>query len=143
MDKNKNKEKHLKDKLKRVFSPILLIGNILSITVTILLLLYNLINFSSLKDVVKMFKDVNKNEVNPILNQAELLTISTFQNYFNSLYKIENYFEFLESNLNKTYDGRLYLINLFLLKKYIDYYKLINITNYYLDYGLWGINDEI
>ena len=39
MDKNKNKEKHLKDKLKRVFSPILLIGNILSITVTILLLL--------------------------------------------------------------------------------------------------------
>ena len=143
MDKNKNKEKHLKDKLKRVFSPILLIGNILSITVTILLLLYNLINFSSLKDVVKMFKDVNKNEVNPILNQAELLTISTFQNYFNSLYKIENYFEFLESNLNKTYDGRLYLINLFLLKKYIDYYNLINITNYYLDFGLWGINDEI
>ena len=143
MDKTNKKEKHLKDKLKRIFSPILLIGNFLSITITILFSFYNLINFSCLKDVVNMFKDVNKNEVIPILHQAELLTISTFQNYFNSLYKIENFFEFLESNLNKTYDKRLHLINLVLLKNYVDYFNLLNLSNYYLDFGLWGINNEI
>ena len=143
MDKTNYKKKHLKDKLKRIFSPILLIGNILSITVTIFVLFYNLINFACLKDVIYLFKDINKSEVIPILNQAELLTISTFQNYFNSLYKIENFFEFLESNLNKTYDRRLNLINLVIFKKYKDYFNLLNLSNYYLEFGLWGINNEI
>ena len=67
--------------------------------------------------------DIKNNEVIPILNKAELLTISTFQNYFIYLSKVENFFEFLESNLNKIYDRRLNLINLILFKKFVDYFN--------------------
>ena len=140
MNQKKTKDKHLRDKLNRVFSPILLIGNILSIIITYAVSLYLLYYFSDLKSVINIFKELNKNEIIPILNQAELLTISTFQNYFNALYKIENFFQFLKNNLNTSYADDLNLINLVTLRKNPNNFEKIKNN---LNYGLWGIDNNI
>ena len=149
-EKNKNRKSnnnHLRDLFSRNFTILFFLGNFATIIITIIILNYLLKQVGKNDQINETFSILNYKQTIPLLFEAEQLVLSSYQEYFNYLKKIEIYAESVfdlpkddsssESDFIIDYDDKNKLKDLNLSYEYTKEF-----IKYFLHYGIYKKNKD-
>ena len=139
-ENNKNRKSnnnHLRDLFSRNFTILFFLGNFATIIITIIILNYLLKQVGKDEQINDTFSIINYKQTIPLLFEAEQLILSSYQEYFNYLKKIEIY---ADSIFNITNDNsyKPYICSFPHFPENLTYeYPPNNFSNYILHYGIF------
>ena len=152
-ENNKNRKSnnnHLRDLFSRNFTILFFLGNFATIIITIIILNYLLKQVGKNNQINETFSILNYRQTIPLLFEAEQLVLSSYQEYFNYLKKIEIYAESVfdiskddsssESDFIIDYDDKNKLKKLEELNLSYEYTK--EFIKYFLHYGIYKKNKD-